>query len=213
METRMSKLAGLAVKAMLLAAVFDAAAAGHVEAPPPPGPWQGWFEQDGRKIPFAPAVRLKKQPFQMVFNGPAIQGYALVGSVERRDVADKANSSDITGLVRHSNILIEPRGRTNTELYLNAPSAFAALDNGTQLWTEEKEAERYSFQKFTVEADGSATATHEIARLCVKTDFRSAGRCAAIKDYPGGAFYLIVTGIAARSVTFSGPRFIAIEFE
>jgi len=209
----MFKLAGLAVKAMLLAAVFDAAAAGHVEAPPPPGPWQGWFEQDGRKIPFGAVVRLKKQPFQMVFNGPGTQGYALVGSVERRDVADKANSSDITSLIRYSNILIEARGRTNTELYLNAPSAFAALDNATQLWTEEREAERYSFQKFTVEADGSATATHDIARLCVKTDFRSAGKCVGIKDYPGSAFYLIVTGIAARAMTFSGPRLIAVEFE
>jgi len=175
--------------------------------------WQGWFEQDGAKIPFASVVKLKKQPFKMIFNGPKDSGYALVGSIESRDVANRANMTDIGSLVRYSNTLMEKRGRENVELYLNSPQAFAALDNTAQVWTEEKEAERYNFQKFVIEPDGSATATHDIARICTRADYRSAPKCVAIKDYPGGAFYLVVSGVATRGMTFSGPRFIAVEFE
>lgn len=174
--------------------------------------WDVWLEQDGEKIPLADEVTLKPKPFAFVFSGDQRLAYAVVASVEKSDLDTLVTETEISKVIRPTNIRAEAGDRRSSELLVHAKGAIASGDNGCQVWSEDAENQRFSFQSFEVDAQGKAVARREIRTLDLYVNYEKEQQV-AVETLGATRIYVLITGLPPLGrLVHTDPKLVGLRF-
>jgi hypothetical protein len=175
--------------------------------------WDVWLEQDGEKIPLADEVTLKAKPFAFVFAGDKRLAYAVVASVEKSDLDTLKTETEISKVIRPTNIRAEAGDRSSSELLVHAKGAIGSGDNGCQVWSEDPENQLFSFQSFDVDANGNAVARREIRTLDLYVNYEKEQQV-AVETLGAMQIYVLIAGLPPIGrMAYTDPKLFAVRFQ
>ena len=177
------------------------------------GDWSVSVRQSGKTLDVGAPMRLKKEPFEFVFQGPSDMAYGLFSSRECDLLASHRSEGEIAKLIRPMNISAETVERNNRDWVVNGVGAIKADDNTAQLWAEDKSDQKLSFQKFDALPNGRAQATREINQVFLYTNFKSR-ESVPIQKASSGEVCVLVAGLPpVGRMTYRKPLVLRFMLE
>lgn len=180
----------------------------------PASGWRMWIEQAGGRTEIAPNVRLKRQPFTLVFQGPRDWGYTVMACEDPADVAGKDPLAVLTTSTNVFKIFAESADPAeNTGLCVNGTGVIAADDNGMHFWSDEPEFDQHDFTRFKADPDGTARAERDVRSILIVTSANHDAET-PIANTTLATISLIVAGCkASGELDFVDPVAFTIAFE
>jgi hypothetical protein len=175
--------------------------------------WSVYFRQSNKTIASQPEVKLKKTPFEIVFQGPKDTGYAVLASEQCDEMVNLTSQARIDEVLRPTSVGAEKGDRTDRELMVNAPGLVKASQGTAQLWVEDTQNDNLSFQKFKPNPQGRATAVREINAIFLFTTAPE-GKVIPIAQYPKSSICLLLSGMPPAGKFIHGsPKVFKLTFE
>jgi len=175
--------------------------------------WSIIVKQKSKLLNAQPSIKIKKAPFELIFQGPKQMGYAVLASNQCDEISILKNEKLITEAIRPTNITIEPPDRTYRTLVVNDVGSIKSGDNAAQVWLEDEVNKQYNFQHVEFTVNGRAVATREINEIELYTDFKTT-KTFPIQQYPGTHLCMLLTGLPpVGRMAHIYPKIIKLEFE
>lgn len=136
----------------------------------PASGWRMWIDQDGARIEITPTVRLKRQPFTLVFQGPRKWAYTVLACEDQADIAGKDPLAVLDASVNIFKIFAEYADPAeNIYICVNGTGSIAADMNGVHYWSDEPDEDQHDFTRFTADGTGHARAERDVRSLLLIT--------------------------------------------
>jgi hypothetical protein len=171
--------------------------------------FKAWIEQDGRRVPFAGQVHLKKRPFSIVLRGSHALAYSIVSSTDKRAIPGKPSEADFQDLF--DRFAVGAEAERDTVLFVNQPHDAAPYVRVNQMWEESEADNRHQFQSYKIDSGGVATARRDIDRVLYDDGH---GPAVPISRWSHGPIYVLVTGDPAiEGFPHVDPKYAELVFD
>ncbi|WP_426105836.1 hypothetical protein [Massilia sp. TSP1-1-2] len=174
-----------------------------------PNDWSLVIQQQGKQFSIQSPIKLKKAPFEFVFQGPNEMAYGILASSQCEELVALKTEAQIAAAIRPTNIGAESNARNDRFLVVNVAGEVQSGDNTAHVWREDKDNQQYSFQRYVPTPKSGASATREVTTFMFQTSDMM-----AMKQYPEPRLCVLVTGLPpVGHMAHVNPKLVQIVFK
>jgi hypothetical protein len=174
--------------------------------------WSVTVVQGTSKGGSAAPVKLKRQPFQLVFSGPKTMGYAILAAPTCADLNALKTEAEISQVISPANVVLEGKVDENVFLSVNLGEVRAAAIVASHVWGEDSDNEIHSFQSVKPSGSTDHVVTRNIKEVSM-VDAKGAPQSIPLTKYPQPEICILATGLPPVGyMAHVQPKWIRVQF-